>query len=238
MNLLPGFIRQSLMRLRRSACESVGIGRYSWLALNNLDRKIARHLDFDRGVFIEAGANDGVCQSNTYYLERMRGWRGLLIEPVPVLAAACRKNRRALVAETALVARDEPGATVELHVAGLMSTVAGALGDEAATARHVEAGLAVQRLARSGRVHVAARTLSSVIDETGLSLPIDLLSLDVEGAEPAALRGLDFARHAPRFICVEARNEAEIQALLEPRYRLAEILTDVGTHRDLLYTLR
>jgi FkbM family methyltransferase len=141
------------------------------------------------------------------------------------------------VAEAALVAREEPGGMLELHFAGLMSTVSGALGDAAATARHVEAGLAVQGLKRTERLRVPARTLSSLIDEARIRLPIDLLSLDVEGAEPMALRGLDFNRHAPRFICVETRDRTAIAALLEPHYRLAEVLTDLGTHQDLLYAL-
>lgn len=235
---LPPAIRQPLVRARRATCEALGIGRYSWMALNGLDRKIARHLDRAGGVFIEAGANDGVNQSNTYYFERMRGWTGLLVEPVPALAAECRRNRRAKVVEAALVAEDIPGATVEIHVAGLMSTVAGALGDEATTQRHIETGLAVQGLRRQESLLVPARTLSAVIDEVGLRQPIDLLSLDIEGGEAAALCGLDFHRHAPRWICVEARDEAAINAVLEPRYRLAEVLTDLGTHRDLLYALR
>jgi FkbM family methyltransferase len=225
-------------RARRRACEAVGIGRYSWMGLNGLDRKIAGHLDFDGGVFIEAGANDGVSQSNTYYLEKMRGWTGLLVEPVPALAALCRSNRRAQVTEAALVAEDVEDATVEIHVAGLMSTVAGAMGSEQATRRHVEAGLAVQALVRSEAVKVRARTLSALIDEVRLQQPIDLLTLDVEGGEPGALRGIDFHRHAPRFVCVEARDEAAIREILEPRYRLLEVLTELGTHRDLLYVLR
>ena len=232
-------LRQSLKRLRRGAGEALGVERYSRPALHDIDRKLERHLDRDGGVFIEAGANDGVRQSNTYYFEKIRGWTGLLVEPVPELAAECRKNRRAsVVAESALVAQDVAGATVDLRVAGLMSTVAGALGDGAATADHVAAGRAVQGLAEARTIRVAARTLSALIDEAGIVGEIDLLSLDVEGAEEAVLRGLDFARHAPRFICVEARAEAGIAAVLEPRYRMVEVLTDVGTHRDLLYARR
>jgi len=52
------------------------------------------------------------------------------------------------------------------------------------------------------------------------------------------LRGLDFARHAPRFVCVEARDRPAIAALLNPRYRLLEVLTDLGDYQDLLYILR
>ena len=217
----------------------LGVRRYAQPALYEIDRKLERHLDRDGGVFIEAGANDGVRQSNTYYFEKIRGWTGLLVEPVPELAAECRKNRRAsVVREAALVEREVAGATVELHVAGLMSTVAGALGDGAATAEHVAAGRAVQGLAETRTIRVPARTLSALIDEAGLAGEIDLLSLDVEGAEEAALRGLDLRRHTPRFICVEARDEAAIAAVLGERYRVAEVLTDVGTHRDVLYARR
>ena len=217
----------------------LGVRRYAQPALYEIDRKLERHLDRDGGVFIEAGANDGVRQSNTYYFEKIRGWTGLLVEPVPELAAECRKNRRAsVVREAALVEREVAGATVELHVAGLMSTVAGALGDGAATAEHVAAGRAVQGLAETRTIRVPARTLSALIDEAGLAGEIDLLSLDVEGAEEAALRGLDLRRHTPRFICVEARDEAAIAAVLGERYCVAEVLTDVGTHRDLLYERR
>lgn len=228
-----------LGRMRRAAFEAFGSDRYSRMALNELDRKLERHLDFDDGFFVEAGANDGLAQSNTYYFERLRGWSGLLIEAEPGLAAACRKNRRAPVMNAALVAEEAPGATVQLYFAGLMSTIEGALGDAAATARHVQAGLAVQpRIERGREVRVPARTLSSLLDEAKVTRRVDLLSLDVEGAEPGALRGIDYARHAPRFICVEVRDEGMINTVLGSRYELVEVLTDLGTHRDLLYGLR
>jgi FkbM family methyltransferase len=236
--MLPSGFRSALKRTRRRLCEAAGILRYSRPSLFGIDRKLEHHLDLDGGVFIEAGANDGVRQSNTYYFEKIRGWTGLLIEPVPALAAECRRNRRATVVEAALVARDVPGATVEIHLAGLMSTVAGAMGDEAATARHVAAAVAVQKRAEVGQIQVPARTLSAVIAEARLPATIDLLSLDVEGSETDALRGLDLARHAPRFICIEARDPAAIGALLGPRYEICEVLTDLGTHRDLLFRRR
>jgi FkbM family methyltransferase len=235
---LPPAIRRPLVRARRAVCEALGSARYSRVALDEIDRKLERHLDFDAGVFVEAGANDGIEQSNTYYFEKFRGWTGLLVEPVPALAAACRAHRRAVVKEAALVATDSPGATVELHCAGLMSTVTGALGDEHATAAHVQRGLEAQRHLRgTDRLIVPARTLSSLLDETGITR-VDLLSMDVEGSEAIALRGLDYERHAPRYICVEVRDVTAITAVLEPRYRLVEVLTDHGHRRDLLYALR
>jgi FkbM family methyltransferase len=216
----------------------VGIGRYSRPALHQIDRKLEGYLDFDGGFFVEAGANDGYRVSNTYYFEKMRGWSGLLVEPVPELAAECRRNRRGPVVEAALVTTAVPGATVELHFAGLMSTVTGVFGDPAATAAHVAQGLAVQGLKESYRLQVPARTLTAILDEAKIAREIDLLSLDIEGGELAALRGLDLARFAPRFVCVEARARGEIDALLAGRYRVAEVLSESKEYQDVLYQRR
>jgi FkbM family methyltransferase len=234
----PPAIRYPLARMRRRWCEALGITRYSRPAINQLDRKLERHVDRDGGFFVEAGANDGYRGSNTYYLEKIRGWNGVLVEPVPALAAECRRNRRGRVVEAALVAAAAPGETVELHFAGLMSTVAGALGDATATAKHVALGLAVQSLAATYTLQVPARTLTQVLDEAGVTREIDLLSLDVEGGELAALRGLDFQRYAPRYLCVEARARGEIETLLGGRYEVAEVLQDSGIHQDVLYRRR
>lgn len=55
-----------------------------------MERTLARHLPEHGGFFVEAGANDGYTQSNTYWLERFCGWEGILIEPIPALAKHAR----------------------------------------------------------------------------------------------------------------------------------------------------
>lgn len=235
MSLLHSFL-VGYDRWRRRAYELAGSRRYSRPALDGLDLKLERHLDLDGGFFVEAGAHDGYSQSNTYYFERFRGWRGVLIEGVPELAARCRANRpRATVVEAALVASARPGDKVTMHFGGLMSAVTGSFGSAAETEAHVRRGLAVQELRGTYEVCVPARTLSAVLDETAPGREVDLLSLDVEGMEAAVLHGLDLRRHAPRFICVEARNRAEIAAVLGGSYRLLEVLVDHGDRADLLF---
>ncbi len=44
-----------------------------------LDHKLIRLFGDQTGIFVEAGANDGLRQSNTKLLEELYGWRGLLI---------------------------------------------------------------------------------------------------------------------------------------------------------------
>jgi FkbM family methyltransferase len=234
--MIPPALHRRLARWRRRACETIGVSRYSRPALDQLDRKLERHLDRDGGFFVEAGANDGFTQSNTYYFERCRGWRGVLVEGIPALAAECRRNRpAAVVVEAALMASATPGQTVTMHYSGLMSAVENALGSAEATAEHISRGLAVQSLAATYAVEVRARTLTEVLEENCPAQEIDLLSLDVEGMEAGVLRGLDLARFAPRYLCVETRSRDEIQTILSARYRVAEILVDHGSRADLLW---
>ena len=48
----------------------------SYPALHGMDRKLDAILDRDGGFFVEAGANDGYTQSNTYWLGRFRAGAG------------------------------------------------------------------------------------------------------------------------------------------------------------------
>lgn len=229
-------LKPFLKRCRRRLAEAAGLDWYSRPGLNGLDRKLEQWLDFDEGFFVEAGANDGFEQSNTYYLEKMRGWCGVLVEPVPELYQRCRAERTAsIVINAALVAPDFAAPQIELLFAGLMSVTAGAFGNEAERRRHVEAGLRVQGLAGSYAVLVPARTLDDILTREAGGREVDLLSLDVEGAELAALAGLDLARNAPRHICVEVRQAAAVTALLDRRYDCVAVLHDSGTHQDMLF---
>ncbi len=238
MGLPPALITK-LRRWRRRAHEFAGSARYSRPALNALDVKLEQYLDLDGGFFVEAGANDGFTQSNTYYFERLRGWRGLLIEPLPELCALCRLERpSAKVIQAALVGPDFVGSEIEVQFAGLMSVTDEALEDAEARQKHVETGLRVQGLVRTYAVRVPARTLGGILaDEVG-AREVDLLSLDVEGAELAALSGLDLSRHAPRYICVEVRRAGAVTSLLHPLYECVAVLHDSGSHQDLLYRRR
>jgi len=196
--------------LRRGAFERLGSLRYSRPALFELDAVLERHLPERGGVFFEAGAHDGYTQSNTYYLERHRGWSGVLVEAIPALARrAARRRPRSRVVNCALVAGDASAApkTITMRFDDLMSTVAGGANERSE--------------ARSGRaltgrsaytVEVPARTLDALLDEAGAP-EIDLMCLDLE-------------RHAPRYLLVEMLDHdaqrPAFDALLGDRYDAVE----------------
>lgn len=217
-------LRKRMLKIRRRGFEACGSKRYSRPALHDLDAKLSPYLPDRPGLFVEAGANDGWTHSNTYYLERWKGWRGVLIEAIPEFAQACRQERpRSQVFNCALVNRAYPGQTVVMRYAERASVVAGALGGGQREAEHI----ATFADKASYEIDVPARTLSEVLSEAGVDA-IDFMSLDLEGSERVALEGLDLDRWRPRCLLIEALDEsaaAEITGMLDGPYSSVGRLT-------------
>lgn len=202
--------------------EAFGSQRYSAPGLRGLDKKLLRYISAEPGVFLEIGANDGFSQSNTYYLERVLGWDGVLIEAVPSLFRSCRKLRKHSVTfNRACVGPDGP-AHIDIALLGLMSVALG-LQDN---------GEETDRLGRRPprTITVPTATLSELIDQAGKT-SIDFMSVDVEGAELAVLSGLDLSRHVPGFLLVETKHPDQVAELLGEQMEFVEALSE----HDFLY---
>lgn len=229
--------RLNRQRARRRKAEAQGSDRWSRPALHEMDRKLDALIDRDNGFFVEAGGHDGYTQSNTYWLGRFRGWRGILVEPMSFQFRRCTEERpESTVVNAALVPPEHKAPTIVMQFGDLMSTVEGSRGDGTEDAEWVTPGLAMGWMDPYA-AEVPARTLSSILDE--LDAPeIDLMSLDIEGFEEPALRGLDLDRHAPRWLLVEVHDIASgkppLDALLSEHYVVHELLSPM----DVLYRRR
>jgi FkbM family methyltransferase len=225
--------RYAAARTRRRMFERLGSRHYSRPALHAMDSKLDRIIDMDGGMFVEAGGHDGYTQSNTYYLERFRGWHGVLVEPMPEMAREAELNRPgSRVFRYALVGPDDDGSSVEMEFGDLFTMVRrGDVGAEGWVRNGLVLGWRDHRIEA-----VPARSLSAILDEAGIAR-VDLLSLDVEGYEVQALSGLDLVRHAPTWILVEMHDldagRAEIGRVLGERYVEHEQLSPL----DVLYRL-
>ena len=197
-----------------------------------LDLRLTHFLDWRGGFFVEAGANDGLVQSNTALFEKTLGWNGVLVEPAPTAFELCKKNREATAYHAALVGLDYKDDTVVGDFDGsAMGSVRGG------------------RLGRDAGTEVPARTLQSILDELGVS-HVDFLSLDTEGFELEVLRGCDFARTSFSFMLIELYPSNRVETIdhLESvgydlianysNYNLTDTPDWDGTHNDYLFGRR
>ncbi|MFT5418628.1 MAG: FkbM family methyltransferase [Gammaproteobacteria bacterium] len=204
-----------------------------WFGLDQLDLRIAQHVTAPFGTFVELGAFDGLTQSNTVSFER-RGWRGVLIEPVPNNYEKCVNNRPlAQVFNCACTAAATPGERTTMTDVGLMSLVDGTR-DRAIEDDWIARGEALQQIT-SKKLSVPIRTLSDVLREAGIS-HVDLLSLDVEGGEISVLEGLDLKSMRPQWIvCEDTYDDTVRNFLTSHHYSVHAVLLERAHTRDVLY---
>lgn len=201
------------------------------------------------GTFIEAGANDGVAYSNSIRLELELNWNGILIEPGIPAYEALKINRPGnLNLNLALAA-----SVLDRSVSGTFTS--GSLLSsghrelryrDIARLNHKFKGIASLRALFNLKpsvtlVDIEATTIDKVIENSGKKT-INLLSLDIEGMEADALRGME--RYRPQLIVVETRkhNIWEVcELLILKGYSLLSDLTSIPEgnnsleHRDLLW---
>jgi FkbM family methyltransferase len=152
------------------------------------ERLIAAFFGDETGYFVEVGANHPTFGSQTWHLEQA-GWKGVLVEPQPDLAAFLVTERKAKVFACACTSPEQAGQAMALHVDGARSAL-----DRERMTPGAQAAYTIM---------VPTRTLDSILAEAEAPVPIDFLSIDVEGHEVEVLEGFDFARWQPYLILVE-----------------------------------
>lgn len=155
------------------------------------------------GVFVDVGCAWPIRANNTYYLEHHLGWTGVGIDALEEYAAEWQEKRPGAQFLNYLVT-DQSSDAAEFYRSqnlGLSSA-----SKKRADGRHFGGSLEVEK------IEVPAATLNEILEEAGITR-IDLLSMDIEGHEIAALRGLDLKRFQPELIVSEGIRP-EVEALL------------------------
>lgn len=167
------------------------------------------------GVFVDIGAHDGVTFSNTYFLESVRGWSGLLVEPNPVEYEKLVTSRRAL-AENSLVGSRSSG--VEFHgFAGQTSVLSGSPSHYGWFHSRRVGKEAKKQGVRPEVFFLNRVPLQDLLSNAGIK-ECDLLSIDVEGAEEDVLCSIDWETFSAKIILLESNLiSAKLTRYLEQR---------------------
>jgi len=172
------------------------------------------------GTCVEVGANDGITGSTTYYFEK-KGWKCVLVEPVPELCDRIRRFRSAIVFECA--ASSESGEDV-FHVAESAESLS-TFSLTVPLQKQIEGENTNVR-----EIRVRKRTLDGILEEAGIS-GIDFITIDVEGHELEVLRGFSIEKHRPRIMIIEDNSDqtdANIRAYMEEKGYKAFLRTGVN----------
>ena len=149
--------------------------------------------------FFEAGARDGIDFSNTYFMEKHLGWTGLCVEPNPVLMdklLAFKQRKECVRIPNCL--SDEPMALDFLAYDSGLAGLAGSVNQDRVNAQLDERGMNRADITK----RIQCRRLTDVLLENDIH-HVDFLSLDIEGAELSALKGLDFDKISVYALMVE-----------------------------------
>jgi FkbM family methyltransferase len=143
------------------------------------------------GFFVDIGGNDPVELSNSYHLEQ-NGWRGVAFDPLSRAESLWRESRSAEFHRVAISDERSERSFVEFFpLTGWEHTLSGFAGyvrDED------------MRMYEHAEYLVTTAPLADFLPD-GTS--IDVLMIDVEGAEELVVRGVDLLRTRPRYVMVE-----------------------------------
>lgn len=168
-----------------------------------------------KGFYVEIGSYDGVTFSNTYWLEAV-GWTGILVEPNPKLVEISKKERPYSKIINAAIGRDDGKKTIILNVpigTGGIDTLA--FTKETDYQRH-RVEVTESAIKKIEIPKITARELLGDINEK-----VDVLSIDVEGAELDVLFDYDWECRRPEIIIIEDNSNGKDLAI-------SEFLSEVG----------
>lgn len=151
------------------------------------------------GFFVDIGANDGITGSNTYFFEKELSWKGVCIEPQPDIFKKLAKNRKSECHNCAVSSKSGKAKFLKVGHADMLSGLVDHM-DTSHLSRVEREGEA----SSTGVIDVDCKTFNQVVGE---NFNIDLLSIDVEGADFSILSSIDFDRYKIGCIAIENNSQ-------------------------------
>lgn len=178
-----------------------------------VDEIIKSYFPEPYGVAIDVGAVDGIEINNTKHFEDL-GWDVLCVEANPKYYSTLKTNRKYTMnyAISDVNQDDVIFHGVVLREQGNHSAISGLLIDERLIKQHNDMGFHCDQY----EVKVNTRTLDFCLEQFNPK-QIDFISIDIEGTELQALKGLNINKWQPKMFIIENNfNDPEIEEYLIP----------------------
>ena len=180
----------------------------SFSQLNQDINVIEFYKEKKNGFFVDVGAYDGIEFSNTLLLEKELEWNGICIEPGKRFFQKLTENRTATCIEKAVFDKSD----LELDFLDC--------GDDDEKGAMLS-GLITKTICNR-TIHsfketykVKTKTLTDILKENNAPKFIEYLSIDVEGAEPNVLRGIDFNEYTFGYISIEFNHSEYMKNIID-----------------------
>jgi len=147
------------------------------------------------GTVVEVGANDGIFCSNSYPFIK-RGWKGVLVEPSPLVYSTLQNfyQRNDAVTLFNLACGSSEG-SLPLYM--------GKDGQSSYATLSSEQSWWYNATRSDHKVDVRVARLERILDEASCPANFDVLSVDTEGFDYEVLCGLNLDRYRPKVIMTE-----------------------------------
>lgn len=157
----------------------------------------------EHGSFIDVGGNDPIDTSNSYFLEKVRGYKGIAIEALDNYENIWAQERPATIFVNSFVSDEDDGidfATVSGHQ-GWENKLSGAVKDIKLSGKNVNI-----------RVSKAQpKKLRDILEENHMGFGADVLFIDVEGHEKSVLASSNWSLEKPSVIVIENNGTLKTQ---------------------------
>lgn len=170
---------------------------------------VMKYCEPHHDIFLEAGASNGVTQSNTAILEYMLSWSGHLVEPIEMHVQTCKKTRK--LSEVYYGAFVEKEYSKDLVEGPFDDSIIDESGRDLTTGLDLD----IQERYKDFKKKVPAIKIHDILEKIDDPKRLGVLSLDLEGNEDNILRQIDFSIYKPRIVIVEAFEKTEKLANIE-----------------------
>lgn len=151
------------------------------------------------GYFLDFGGFDGLMHSNTFYLEKFLGWKGIMVEPNPQPYSSACAVRSCITVNYALWS--ESRRSLEFTNSHGLSSIKDFIG--------TDSNAELRKKISRGFIQVDTINPTELLKRFSAPKLIDYMSLDVEGAELEVLKAIDLDQFNIALMSIEHNHNTE-----------------------------